>query len=750
MIELIVLAGLGGLGAVGATALNVSNAQRRRDRQRTTFRLTFPPTIEAEPVVAFVRTLGALHAGSRASAVFELVGRGGRLEHRVRLDPAVSGDFCRQLAAAAPGVSCLPVPAEPTIEAVHIRELGLRPAHRLLRTDTPSQAAAAILTAMAGAGPKEAVFLQVVVAPDRSGGLARVVNPRAHNRKVRRALPGALGHATVESATPKEVRDKLAEPLFGVTVRIGAAARTNKRAQHLARQVRAVLRVVERPGTHFRRRVRLPLRAGERLAIASTPAFESPAILNAREVGTIIAWPVGLTAPIPGLERTSHRMLAAPSELPQRGRILGTSALPGPARPLAVSAADSLHHCHVIGPTGTGKSTLLARLAVQDLEAGRGLVVIDPKGDLVTSILDRVPEQRRNDVILLDPTDDHRPVGLNLLAGAEAAPERVADEVVGLFRRLFASSWGPRTADVLHASLLTLTATPGMTLCELPALLVDDAFRHRLVAAVKDPILLGFWAWYEQLSPGERVQAIGPVMNKLRAFLLRRRLRLMLGQAQPGWAIEDVLDRRKVLLVNLARGELGSEAAALVGSLVVASLWRAIQRRAVRLPVMVTVDEFQDVINLDTDLGEVLAQARGFGVGMTLAHQHLGQLGTELKSAVLANARTKIVFQAAADDATVLARQLGSGLSGLDVMSLPRHEAYVAACVDGRVLPAASLRTEALPPGLGSARAIRTASRDRFGCDSATVEAAMVERQTVADRGTVGRRLRRTRAEGSS
>jgi hypothetical protein len=563
-----------------------------------------------------------------------------------------------------------------------------------------------------------------------------------------RQLVNLLSDRT-ETVTNKELRDKTVEPLFGISLRIGAGAPQRQRVRVLVDQVQAVLRVVERPGVHFRRLPWPGRSAIKRVSKARTPSFEFPATLNARELATIIAWPVGSPV-VPGLARSLTRRLPALATLPEHGRIFGVSSAPGSGRALAISAADSLHHAHLIGPTGVGKSTLLAQLASQDLGAGRGLVVIDPKGDLVTTVLERVPAKRAVDVIVLDPTSDQRSVGLNLLADGQSSPERVADEVVELFHRLFIASWGPRTADVLHACILTLTHAPGMTLCELPSLLVDDAFRGRLVAGVSDRVLLGFWAWYDQLSPGERAQAIGPVMNKLRAFLLRRRVRLILGQAQPTWTIQDVLNQRKVLLVNLARGELGSEAAALVGSLVVAQLWRAIQRRAVRLPVMVAIDEFQDVINLDTDLGEVLAQARSFGIGLTLAHQHLGQLDTKLKSAVLANARTKVVFQAAADDATVLAKQLGGGLTAIDLMNLPAHEAYLAACVGGQVLPPASLRTEPLPEGTGQGAPIRAASRQRYGRDAGEVEAAIADRQATPAAGSLGRRVRGGTSGGGS
>lgn len=262
---------------------------------------------------------------------------------------------------------------------------------------------------------------------------------------------------------------------------------------------------------------------------------------------------------------------------------------------------------------------------------------------------------------------------------------------------------------------------------------------------VNDPIGLGpFLSWYENLSEGERAQVTGPLMNKVRPVLLRRRVRNMISQAEPTWRIEDVLNRQRILLVSLAKGELGAEAAALVGSIVVALLWQGIQRRAIRIPVMVMIDEFQDVLHLPQDLASVLAQARGFGVGLHLAHQHLGQLDPRMKAAVLANARSCVAFQSAAEDAATLARRLGGGLTATDFLALPAREAYVSVCEGGANLPPARIRTSPPPPALGSAERVRARSREQYGRRREDVEAAILARHqgNPNDGEELGRRRR--------
>ncbi|WP_462189235.1 type IV secretion system DNA-binding domain-containing protein, partial [Frankia sp. CcWB2] len=279
--------------------------------------------------------------------------------------------------------------------------------------------------------------------------------------------------------------------------------------------------------------------------------------------------------------------------------------------------------------------------------------------------------------------------------------------------------------------MITLASEPGMTLTEVPLILTDANFRRRLVAKVDDPVALGpFWAAYEAMSDAERAQAIGPVMNKLRAFLLRRRVRNVLGQAQPRLDLAEALAQRRIVLVPLTKGVLGEEAAALVGSLVVARVWQAVQARAAvaadrRPTTFFYIDEFQDFLNLPMGVADVLAQARGLGLGMTLAHQHLGQLSADLREAVLANARSRVIFQAAASDAGRLAKELAPHLGAADLQGLGAYEVVVSLSAGARVAPPATGVTLLPPPATGQANIVRAASRDRFGRDRDEVEAAI-------------------------
>ncbi|MBV9823348.1 MAG: type IV secretory system conjugative DNA transfer family protein, partial [Actinobacteria bacterium] len=390
-------------------------------------------------------------------------------------------------------------------------------------------------------------------------------------------------------------------------------------------------------------------------------------------------------------------------------------------------------------------------LIEQDIAAGHGVVVIEPKSDLTEDVLAHIPPERRDDVVVLDAAD-RTPVGLNPLASSGERAEVTADLLLAVFKALYADSWGPRTQDILHSCLLTLARRDDATLVMLPLLLTDAGFRRSLTSGLRDPLALEpFWTWYEQLSPGERAQAIAPLMNKLRQWLLRPSLRAVLGQREPRFQLSQVFTEQKIFLVPLRKAILGPEAAALLGSLVVAQLWQTIQARAAvpaskRRPVMVYIDEVQDYLHLPTDLADALAQARGFGAGFTLAHQFLGQLPLPMRTAVLSNARSRVCFQLSREDAGQLAKghpELGAE----DFTALGQYQVYASLFAHGASSPYASGVT--LPPSaaISQPSELLRASQQRYGRPLDEIEAGFAEliRSGHQDSETpLGRRRRAT------
>jgi hypothetical protein len=531
---------------------------------------------------------------------------------------------------------------------------------------------------------------------------------------------------------------------FGCVGRVGVVARSKSRRRAFAVGLLAALRTASTPGVTVRLVRESELRLNE-----AQPPLLWPYALNVNELVPLLAWPLGDQS-LPGVPRDQSRWLRPDERITHRGRVLGRANAPGEDRLLGLSIEDARHHLHVIGPTGVGKSTLLAQLILQDAAAGRSVVVVEPKGDLISDVLARLPSDRVDDVVVIDPSEHSFPVGLNPLLPHGRSPELIADQVLAVFHGLWASNWGPRLQDILHSSLLTLAGHEDASLCLLPALLTNPAVRQRLRARVDDPVALEpFWAWFDSISDAERQQSIAPVLNKLRPFLLRRTVRAIVGQVQPRFRIDEIFTKRKIVLVSLAKGLVGPEAAALLGSLFIAELWQAILGRADIAParrhiVTVFLDEFQDYVHLPTDMSDALAQARGLGIGLTLAHQHLAQLPAALRASVLANARSRVCFQLAGDDAQTMSRLSDGQLDPKDFQRLRRFEAYAQLQAGGETMEYASMRTLPLSAKTIDPGRVRAASRERYGRPAGQVDAE-IRRMLDDPAGTdapIGRRRR--------
>ena len=690
----------------------------------TWHQLRWPREVQPEQLTQLCRLLAT---AASSPVVIETVGSPGMVEHRLALPAGSAASMVDQLRAAIPGLSVETVGARPMLAVTRAVELRLSTKRRPLRTDDQDSVSRAVLTALSHLHRGERLTLQWVLGR----ALAPMAVPNRLDGMGHESWLGALLVAPFSPPQPADVevrnawRAKQAEPGWRAVGRIGVKAASTARERQLLRQVVGALQSAEAPGVRFRVRSTSPQRV-----VGASAGWLRPLRLNVSELATVSAWPVGLTGELP-VNMIGSRLVAASAAIPSHGRVIGRGTFPGRERHLALTPTDSLRHLHALGPTGSGKSTLLLNLITQDIAAGRAVVVIEPKGDLIAEVLERIPPERVADVVLLDPTDTARPVGLNPLALGGRSPELAADQLLGLLHSLYAAHWGPRTHDILGASLLTLARTPGMTLAALPLLLTDAGFRRRVVPAVADPIgLAPFWRAYEAWSEAERAAAIAPVMNKLRPLLLRPELRAIVGQTRGSFDLRRVFTERKVLLVSLSKGLLGPETAAVLGSLVVSQLWQAVLSRAAvaperRHPVLVYVDEFQNYLHLPLDLADALAQARGLGVGFALAHQYLHQLDPAMRSAVLANAQSRVAFRLPGEDARVIAAD--SALTPEDFQSLGAFQCYAQLVARNAVQPWCSAATELPGRAISQPAAVRAASRHAYGVDRAEIEADLHE-----------------------
>lgn len=439
--------------------------------------------------------------------------------------------------------------------------------------------------------------------------------------------------------------------------------------------------------------------------------------------------------------------LPAPPDVPLRGMGIGAT---GDGRRVAVAFPDIRYHTHVVGPTGSGKTWLLANMALDVIRARTASVqVVDCKdGELVRNLMQRIPREDWDRVHVIDLRHPKRAVGLNVLEATDSRLRPlVADQVVEVLQQLFPQAWGKRGEHVLRAALLTLLQKPNATICDLPNLLLDARARAYWTRDLDDPIGLGsFWSEFGKLSDSQRHEWTGSVIYKIRDLLLTPEVRHLFGQPRSTIGLRRILDRGEILLVSLPPGEIGRPTTQLVGALLVARIWQSVQARASiaerdRPESVSFLDEFQEVLRMTAAINEVADQARSFHHGLVLAHQNLGQLERQqaTQRAVRANVRTKVCFQPQEEDEAQQLTKLYPGLEKEHFMELRSRQVAARLCVGGNAGKAFTAYTQPLPDSDMDAASVRRREEhaaelrevvmERDGRDRNEVEAELRERR---------------------
>ncbi|MBO2451628.1 type IV secretion system DNA-binding domain-containing protein [Actinomadura barringtoniae] len=754
----------------GARALVWRWRNQRLPQGARLIEIALPPNVEESSAAAWWRHLMGLTAPAWKRAVFgqphlafELVAGAHGLRVQIWVPGTVPPILIEKaIRSAWPGATLTTKPATAPIplEAACAggRLVLARPDHYPLATDHKTDPLRALLGVFSGLRDGEYAAVQVLARPIVGRRLTRAHRAAAALRGGRSTAPQAALFDLITpgmSAQPnpddltrlypertEEVRailDKAAQPRFEVQVTYAAAAtRPNLTKRHAKSQgrdtsVRGWLRgnahqiastyALYTRGQQFLRRKRLAHPAVQ----MANRRLGRGYLLSVDELAALAHLPYDLAAP--GVIRAGAAPVAPSPAVPASHldgagpvRILG-DAEAGPARPVAMPVTGGREHTHLLGQTGVGKSTLLASMILDDAHAGRGALVIDPKGDLIADILDRLPERAIGKTVVFDPLASGPPPCINVLAGPD--PAFAVESVVTTFRRCFSSAWGPRLDDLLRSACLTLTRAEGAdaTLDKIPKLLTNDAYRIKTVNQLRDEdaLLKGFWKTYDDQGPGGRAALISPVMNKLRAVLLRPFVRNALSGATSSVDLGQTLDSGGLILARLPKGVLGEDATRLCGSLLLAHTWQAITPRAnlpeaQRRDAAAYVDEAHNFLNLPGSISDILAEARGYHFGLTLAHQHLTQLPTDLREALSADARNKLYFAVSPEDADRLAKPLEPLVTAHDLSHLGGFQAVGRIMNGSTPTPAFTFRTRPLPePIPGRAQAVRAASHDRYG-----------------------------------
>ncbi len=480
------------------------------------------------------------------------------------------------------------------------------------------------------------------------------INPWAES--IMRSVTDNEGKAFFENA-PEMVplaKEKISAPLFAVTMRVMGVSHSVESAHHIRNMVGGALGRI-----YF---------SESNSLIPITPAIDFDTalddiilrethlvgmLLNSRELATVVHLPSDTVAS-EKLERDIRKTKTAPTVTEGHNLVLGLNEHQGKEKLVTVSASQRLRHTHLIGATGTGKSTLLHSMIVQDIKQGNGVAVLDPHGDLIESILAYIPVHRHKDVIIIDPSDGEYPVGFNILsAHSEIEKDILSSDLVAVFRRL-STSWGDQMNSVFaNAILAILESKQGGTLIDLRRFLVEKSFRDTYLKTVRDPNVVYYW---QKEFPLLKSGSVGPILTRLDTFLRPKLIRNMVAQKK-GLDFENILDTQKILLIKLSQGLIGTENSYLLGTFFVTKIYQAamarqIQAKSDRKDFFLYVDEFQNFITPSMSL--ILSGARKYHLGLILAHQDMTQLNkydTELASAVVSNAGTRICFRLGDTDA---------------------------------------------------------------------------------------------------
>ncbi len=598
---------------------------------------------------------------------------------------------------------------------------------------------------------------RLVVGFFRALGRATAGNPKGQPSHTHKDLSG---YASPIQLTPmqqeivKKLEEKASRPGYKTNVRLVTSSTTpGNSSLHMRNLLAAFLQFNMPPFNGFK------IKKRDKNDILKDYIFRvfrdngRQSILNTEELASL--WHL----PTPYIETPNIKWLVSkkappPINMPEQGLLLGKNIYRGLDTPVYMAREDRRRHTYILGRTGSGKSWLLANMAIQDLKNGEGLCVIDPHGDLIQDILARAPKSRAEDIIVFEPFDMERPVGLNMLeVDSEEQKDFAVQEMISIFYKLVTdpAMLGPMFEHNMRNAMLTLMADdehPG-TIADIPRIFTDTEFQKYKVSKVKDPVVRLFWEKeMAKTSDFHKSEMLGYLISKVGRFVENTMMRNIVGQSKSGFNFRKIMDEGKVLLVNLSKGRTGEINAKLLGLIIVSKIQMAALSRAdisedKRKDFYLYVDEFQNFI---TDaFSSILSEARKYKLNLIVAHQYLGQLETQagaqgaaskdLRDAVFGNVGTMAVFRTGAEDAEVLGKEFAPTFNQFDLVNIDRFNAYVKLMINGTASKPFNMSTLPLPKGASEevASAIRQLSRLKSGRPRSEVESELLEASKVAE-----------------
>ena len=540
----------------------------------------------------------------------------------------------------------------------------------------------------------------------------------------------------------KRLEEKAGKSGFEANLRVVVSSTSREAAaSHLRNVLSSFMQYSQSPFNGFRVLHVPPARVIKDFIFrAMRPRLFHKMLLNTEECASIFHLPTKFTQ-VPNLKWLESKRAPAPTNVPTEGPLLGINTYRGVKTEIRIARDDRRRHMYIIGRTGTGKSEFMKNLARQDIQAGEGVAVIDPHGDLVDSLLSYVPKERADDVILFEPFDMDRPMGLNMLeVRNDEEKDFAVQEMIEIFYKLFPPEMiGPMFEHNMRNVMLTLMADreyPG-TIAEIPRMFTDQNYQKYKVSKVSDPVVRSFWEQeMAKTTDFHKSEMLGYLISKVGRFVENEMMRNIIGQSHSAFDFREVMDQKKILLINLSKGKTGEVNSKLLGLIIVSKLQMAALSRAdipedQRHDFYLYIDEFQNFVT--DSLATILSEARKYRLNLIMAHQYINQLvntdnNTKIRDAVFGNAGTIASFRIGVEDAEIVAKEFAPVFNEFDVINIDRYNAYVKLMINGSTSRPFNMQT--LPPKPGNlaelVAAIHKLSKLKYGRARAEVEAEIM------------------------
>jgi hypothetical protein len=549
--------------------------------------------------------------------------------------------------------------------------------------------------------------------------------------------------SSLDQSVVDSIEDKTRHPGYEVIIRVIASSNVSQRAQSILNNVTAAFSLYDAPGKNGFKYT--PAKDMESFVTSYIlrffPSKKSRNILNSIELATLFHFPDENNIPTSQLERQGSRQVDGPRNIQEGGLLLGYNLFRGVKKPIRLALSDRQRHMYAVGQTGTGKSTFLENLAFQDMLNGDGFAFIDPHGDTVEKLLSMIPKERTEDVIYFSPSDMEYPMGLNLFEFSDPTQKDfLIQEALNMLYKLYDPQhqgiMGPRYEHLFRNAALTIMADPqGGTFVDIPKLFRDPKYVQQKLKFVKDQSVIEFWQ--KEMPQSQRSNDFGEVMSwfvsKFGAFLSNEMMRNIIGQTKSAFDLRDVMDNKKILLVNLSKGRMGELNSKLLGMIFVmkfqaAAMSRASIPEAARTDFALYVDEFQ---NFSTDsFATIMSEARKYHLNLIVANQFTTQLTDEIRDAVFGNMGTIVSFRVGQPDVEVLSRYFQPAFEAEDLLRLPNYNTITRTLVGG--VPTNPFSMSTLPPqgtpNTKLADALKQLTAAKYGRPKQVVEKEIFER----------------------